>query len=122
VFRIPCRYESHPLNRTALCHHALHFSPCKIEMLLVGRLCGGVATSILYSVFECWAVQEHRRLRLPDEMLSRLFSDATTLNACMAIIGGLVAHYAVIYFGSPVAPFNVAVVPLLFCAGVSRNS
>ena len=53
-------------------------------MLLLGRLCGGLAYSILYSSFESWAVEQSRRM-LPGgaasqaRVLEQVFSDATTV-------------------------------------------
>jgi hypothetical protein len=85
-------------------------------MLLLGRVCGGIATSLLYSTFETWAVTEHQKLGLPDHLLGKLFGDATTMNAAMAIVGGLLAHILVEYSGHPVAAFNGACVPLVICA------
>ena len=33
------------------------------EVLMVGRLLGGIATSILMSAFETWMIHEHRTVR-----------------------------------------------------------
>lgn len=33
------------------------------NMLLLGRLLGGVSTSILFSAFEAWMIHEHKRVR-----------------------------------------------------------
>ena len=86
------------------------------RMLLFGRICGGISTSLLYSTFETWAVSEHRRLGLPEHLLGKLFGDATAMNAGMAIVGGLAAHVLVEFWGHPVAAFNGACVPLFICA------
>ena len=86
------------------------------RMLLFGRICGGISTSLLYSTFETWAVSEHRRLGLPEHLLGKLFGDATAMNAGMAIVGGLAAHVLVEFWGHPVAAFNGACVPLFVCA------
>lgn len=36
---------------------------CDFTILLIGRLLGGVATSILMSAFETWMIHEHRTVR-----------------------------------------------------------
>lgn len=40
-----------------------HFAD--FNVLLVGRLLGGIATSILYSAFESWLVYEHNKVIPP---------------------------------------------------------
>eukprot|EP00937_MAST-01D_sp_MAST-1D-sp2_P003677 g3677.t1 len=80
-------------------------------MLVLSRITGGAATSLLYCCFEVWAVDEHARLNLPRRTLERLFAEATLLNACSAVAGGLLAEAAV-HYGGLTAPFNCALLPL----------
>ena len=42
-------------------------------ILMLGRLLGGAATSLLFSTFECWMVGEHKRCGFPDELLRYMF-------------------------------------------------
>ena len=44
------------------------------EVLMVGRLLGGISTSILFSSFESWMVHEHHEARYPNEWLGLTFS------------------------------------------------
>ena len=40
-----------------------HFND--FNVLFVGRIFSGVATSLLYSAFESWLVAEHKKVKLP---------------------------------------------------------
>uniref|UniRef100_A0AC34GRT2 Molybdate-anion transporter n=1 Tax=Panagrolaimus sp. ES5 TaxID=591445 RepID=A0AC34GRT2_9BILA len=77
------------------------------EILMLGRLLGGIATSILFSAFESWLVFEHNKRGFNDNMLSTIFSHATLGNSLVAICAGVVAQTAADMFGF-VAPFDVA--------------
>ncbi|VDD86310.1 unnamed protein product [Enterobius vermicularis] len=76
-------------------------------ILMIGRLLGGTATSILFSAFESWLVYEHNKRNFPDPLLATIFSHATLGNSLVAIISGVVAQQAANYFGY-VAPFDVS--------------
>jgi hypothetical protein len=43
-------------------------------VLLVGRLLGGIATSLLFSAFEAWAVAAHNNSGYPESLLGDLFT------------------------------------------------
>ena len=59
-------------------------------VLMVGRLLGGVATSLLFSTFESWLVGEHFKRGYEDSWLSEIFSKAVFLgNGLTAIASGL---------------------------------
>lgn len=88
-----------------------HFNDFNI--LLVGRLLGGISTSILFSAFESWMVSEHQNLSFPGEWLSETFSLMTVGNGITAIVAGWIAQSAVSYMDHPVAPFDVSFVFLL---------
>jgi len=89
------------------------------RVLLLGRVFGGVATSIVWSGFEAWMVSEHRRQGFPDEWLSDTFSKMTVGNGLIAIPAGLVAQFAVwLSGGHPVAPFDVAFALLILGSGI----
>jgi len=65
-----------------------HFK--RYSMLLVGRVTGGIATSMLNSCFECWMVSEHlQRHKFPEHLLSYMFSMMYTVMYCVAIASGL---------------------------------
>uniref|UniRef100_A0A183BYP2 Molybdate-anion transporter n=1 Tax=Globodera pallida TaxID=36090 RepID=A0A183BYP2_GLOPA len=90
-----------------------HFAD--FNVLLFGRLMGGIATSILFSAFESWLVFEHRRRALSDQSLKQIFANATLANSLIAILAGIVAQTAANAFGF-VAPFDCALVVLALMA------
>uniref|UniRef100_A0A914IA51 Molybdate-anion transporter n=1 Tax=Globodera rostochiensis TaxID=31243 RepID=A0A914IA51_GLORO len=90
-----------------------HFAD--FNVLLFGRLMGGIATSILFSAFESWLVFEHRRRALSDQSLKQIFANATFANSLIAILAGIVAQTAANAFGF-VAPFDCALVVLTLMA------
>eukprot|EP01006_Ploeotia_vitrea_P020250 TRINITY_DN52524_c0_g1_i1.p1 TRINITY_DN52524_c0_g1~~TRINITY_DN52524_c0_g1_i1.p1 ORF type:complete len:335 (-),score=161.63 TRINITY_DN52524_c0_g1_i1:616-1620(-) len=77
------------------------------NILLAGRVLGGVSTSILFSAFESWMVSTHHDGAYPEEWLGLTFSAATSGNGIIAIVSGVVASVARDQFG-PVAPFDVS--------------
>ena len=57
--------------------------------LFVGRIFGGIATSMLFSTFESWYVYEHsERHGFPSEWIGITFSVTTFWNGIIAIIAG----------------------------------
>lgn len=79
------------------------------NVLLVGRLLGGFATSILWSAFESWMVSEHVSRGFDPSLISNTFSLMITLNGIVAILSGFLSEYVVAAFGDhPVAPFGVS--------------
>lgn len=95
------------------------------SILLAGRICGGIAYSLLYVSFESWLVAEGQARALPSEYMGHLFATATTVNALSAVLGGALAH-TTLEMGREAAeearrniyasPFNAATVPLLGCS------
>lgn len=84
------------------------------KLLIVGRILGGVSTSILYSTFESWYINEHiNHYMLPNEWLSNTFAKATFLNATLAILAGFLSYILVnVMQLGVVAPF-IAALPFL---------
>jgi MFS family permease len=87
------------------------------QILLIGRICGGIATSMLFSTFESWYVYEHsERHGYPVEWIGITFSISTFWNGMLAIIAGVLANVGAETLGyGPVAPFVLALVPLIAC-------
>jgi len=87
------------------------------NVLVVGRLLGGCATSILYSSFEAWMIHEHNDAAYPIEWLSHTFQIMTLGNSLSAILGSLLALTVVHIFHGPdssyTAPFDVSFVILV---------
>ncbi|KAJ3004209.1 Molybdate-anion transporter, partial [Thoreauomyces humboldtii] len=99
------------------------------SVLLLGRLLGGVSTSLLFSVFESWMVSEHHSrgkgnvtprsssspetlansntpatIGFKEGLLSDTFSWSTFINGLVAILSGILANVLSDHFGL-VAPF-----------------
>lgn len=85
-----------------------HSSQYKILML--GRILGGIATSLLFSAFESWLVAEHNKRGFEQQWLSITFSKAIFLgNGVVAILAGLLGNTLVDALAlGPVAPFDAA--------------
>ncbi|KAH9079001.1 hypothetical protein Ae201684P_000324 [Aphanomyces euteiches] len=84
-------------------------------VLAVGRILGGISTSLLFSAFESWMVTEHRRRKFHESLLPSTFALASEGNGLVAILAGLVAQVAADAFGD-IAPFQLAVVATIVAA------
>lgn len=95
-------------------------------VLLLGRLTGGIATSLLFSVFDSWMVSEHNRRNFDSELLGSTFSLAVFGNSVVAILAGevgqmvvdsmpMVPVYGDVYYGGYCMPFDVAICSLVVC-------
>lgn len=81
--------------------------------LALGRVFGGCATSLLFSVFESWLVHEHVRRGFHTSSLASVFSSAAFLNGVVAILASLAGNAVVHSLGAPlVTPFDMAMVTL----------
>lgn len=88
-------------------------------ILIIGRIIGGVATSVLFSAFEAWYIHEHIETHdFPKEWIAVTFSKASTWNGVLAVVAGLVTNIVSDWFAlGPVAPYMLAV-PFLIFAGI----
>lgn len=100
-----------------------HFK--NFEILMLGRLLGGIATSLLFSVFEAWLIGAHASANVMTH-LSKSFSMAQYGNSIIAIVAGQIANKAAshtdfkplteggnFYVGGYLGPFDVALVALI---------
>ncbi|WRX17059.1 Molybdate-anion transporter - like 2 [Theobroma cacao] len=80
------------------------------KVLMIGRVLGGIATSLLFSAFESWLVAEHNKRGFEQQWLSLTFSKAIFLgNGLVAILSGLFGNLLVDSLSlGPVAPFDAA--------------
>ncbi|KAH8907806.1 major facilitator superfamily transporter [Coniochaeta sp. PMI_546] len=80
-------------------------------VLFVGRLAGGVSTTLLFSVFEAWMITEYhsRGLAASQLKLSSVFGYMTTLSCVVAIVSGVVGDVLVSYMGGRVWPFVASI-------------
>eukprot|EP00471_Norrisiella_sphaerica_P003764 CAMPEP_0184491540 /NCGR_PEP_ID=MMETSP0113_2-20130426/20653_1 /TAXON_ID=91329 /ORGANISM="Norrisiella sphaerica, Strain BC52" /LENGTH=437 /DNA_ID=CAMNT_0026875953 /DNA_START=46 /DNA_END=1359 /DNA_ORIENTATION=+ len=105
-------------KKTCLLFGALYIASCitkhfsNFHILMLGRLLGGVATSLLFSVFEAWMVSEHFSRNFSPDLLGSTFAQAYFGNSIVAIIAGLVGQWAAQTFGF-VAPFDCSMIMLL---------
>ncbi|CAN8076697.1 unnamed protein product [Agarophyton chilense] len=81
-------------------------------MLLLGRILGGIAYSILFSAFEAWMVYEHQHRGFDSSQLGITFARAQFGNGIIAIIAGQVAGWFAGHYGK-VMPFDVSIFVLL---------
>ncbi|XP_073315930.1 uncharacterized protein [Primulina huaijiensis] len=82
------------------------------KVLMIGRVLGGIATSLLFSAFESWLVAEHFKRGFDQQWLSLTFSKAIFLgNGLVAIISGLFGNLLVDTLNlGPVSPFDAAAI------------
>eukprot|EP00798_Chlamydomonas_sp_ICE-L_P011227 gene11227-18856_t len=113
--------DKHGRKKAALLYVITYSLSCATKhssnynMLLVGRLLGGIATSLLFSAFESWIVAEHFAKGFDGKWLGDTFSKAVFVgNGLVAILAGLFANYLVEGLSlGPVAPFTLAAAVLL---------
>lgn len=83
----------------------------RAPLLFAGRALGGVATSLLFSVFESWMVADFaaRGLAARGADLSRTFGAMSTINSAVAIASGVSSEWLVAASGTRRAPLAAAV-------------
>lgn len=115
-----------------------HFS--SYWVLMFGRVTGGVATSLLFSVFDSWLVSEHFSREYDPELLGKTFGLAVFSNSVTAILAGKVAQFSAdameltppaligkngmlvnppkteFHVGGNLGPFDVSIAALIICA------
>ena len=87
-----------------------------MRLLLLGRILGGLTTSLLFSAFESWMVSEHRKRGFAEELLGSTFAIASWGNGVMAIGAGFLAQVASDSRGD-IGPFQVAILLTVICLG-----
>lgn len=64
------------------------------EMLSIGRIVYGVASSLHHTSFEAYAIHQHSSFGFPDDWLAQTFSFLTHAMALMAALSGIVGQSA----------------------------
>ncbi|CAI6008926.1 unnamed protein product [Closterium sp. NIES-65] len=113
--------DKHGRRRASLTYCGVYVLSCLTKhspdyrLLMLGRVLGGIATSLLFSAFESWLVAEHFKRGFEAQWLSVTFSSAIWLgNGLIAILSGLLANSLVTSLAlGPVAPFDAAALVLL---------
>lgn len=102
------------------------------SILMFGRITGGIATSMLFSCFECWLVSEHlSKHRFSEGLLGYMFGLMFTTMYCVAIVAGLCAQFvadsftfapissgSMIHVGGYCGPFDLSIICLLVGMGL----
>jgi len=120
-------------KRCAVAYCVLYIVSCMTKhfnsfpALLVGRITGGIATSLLFSTFECWMIAEHNRHDFGVALLRYMFSLMYLVNYIVATSSGLLAQASVVitpltkfgppnlqlYYGGNLFPFDLSILVLL---------
>ncbi|KAF7345309.1 DUF791-domain-containing protein [Mycena sanguinolenta] len=74
-------------------------------VLFVGRILGGISTSILFSAFESWLISAATTHALPQADLSTIMGRATLVNGLVATGAGVFSNQLVGFSGSFASPF-----------------
>jgi len=124
--------DKHGRQKFAALYCILYFVSCLTKhvnsfgMLMVGRITGGIATSLLFSVFDAWLVSENNSRGFDGDQLGSTFSIAIFGNSVVAIMAGQIGQVAAdampkteiggsVYLGGYCAPFDVANILLIVC-------
>jgi MFS transporter, MFS domain-containing protein family, molybdate-anion transporter len=84
--------------------------------LLLGRLSGGVGTSLLFSAPEAWLVGDFQREQIDGKYLGQTFGWAYAGDSLVAILAGQLASWAVTAEGGATGPFSLSVAFLIAAA------
>ena len=85
----------HPKN-AELWLEAVRLERRPFSILLLGGVLGGIATSLLFSVFEAWLIQAHALQNIdPSVYLAQSFSVTQFGSSVVVIVSGLIANYVV---------------------------
>ncbi|KAI1996439.1 hypothetical protein LOZ53_001040 [Ophidiomyces ophidiicola] len=102
----------------------LTITPRSVYLLLLGRLLGGIGTTLLFTAFETWLVSEFHRSELVKEIveLNDLLGAMTMLNSIVAVVAGLFSELLVGWTGSRTSPFIASIFCLAIASlRISRN-
>merc|ERR1719424_2772391 len=95
-------------------------------LLAIGRMLGGISTSLLFSVFDSWLVSESQRHGFGDDQLGNTFSLAYFGSSVAAIGAGQLGEVAAnmmpltevggsLHYGGYITPFDLANIFLVLC-------
>ena len=120
-------------RNSAILYCVIYFGHCATKhwglfnVLMLGRILGGISTSLLFSVFDSWLVSESQREGFSGEQLGNTFSLAYFGSSVAAIAAGQLGEIAAnvapltklgeggMYYGGYIAPFDLANVVLVLC-------
>jgi len=101
-----------------------HFN--NFGLLTLGRVLGGISTSLLFSVFDSWLVSESQRRQFDGEQLGNTFSIAYFGSSIAAILAGQLGEVAAnmapltqivgdVHYGGYITPFDLSNCFLVLC-------
>lgn len=119
-------------KKFALLYCAIYFGHCltkhmnSFPVLTFGRVCGGISTSLLFSVFDSWLVSESQRRGFDGEALGNTFGLAYFGSSIAAIVAGQLGEVAAnmmplteigggLHYGGYITPFDLSNVILVIC-------
>jgi len=91
------------------------------HVLLLGRILGGISTSLLFSAFESWLLSEHDSENLSDHELEEIFSATSKMNGLAAILAGFLAKIGHSISGD-LGPFQISLALTMLAAGMIKFS
>jgi len=91
-------------------------------ILVLGRVLGGISTSILYSAFESWLISSSTSLALLSSDLSTIMGRATLVNGFVATTAGIVSNQLVVNSMSFASPFVASALLLMLGYVVIRGT
>lgn len=122
-FLVPRRADRFGRRRLCLVFTASYTLSCATKMirplpsLILGRLLGGLSTSILFSVFESWLVSSALDRQMDQSELNTFLGRLTLANGAVACGAGVLSNQLVEASGTFKAPF-VASAAFLIVAGL----
>ncbi|KAJ7104382.1 hypothetical protein B0H15DRAFT_809794 [Mycena belliarum] len=120
--------DQHGRKRLCLVFCATYTAACLcimvpfLPVLLVGRVLGGISTSILFSAFESWLISASTSHALPQADLSTIMGRATLINGLVATGAGVFSNQLVGVTGSFATPFVASGILLVVAWLVIRGS
>ncbi|KAI8901823.1 hypothetical protein BC833DRAFT_576253 [Globomyces pollinis-pini] len=94
-----------------ICNYLSCLSTISSNMYIlgIGRVLGGISSSLLHSVFEVWMLSAHKHSGFESSSLDKIFSWSTWLSGLTAVLSGCLANVLVFHFGY-VSPFMLSCV------------
>lgn len=129
-------------KRCAMLYCVLYGASCVTKhwnvywILMIGRILGGIATSLLFSTFECWLVSEcNERHNFGFGLLRYLFSLMFFVQYVVAIFCGFASQaaadmmpmqrlkgYSSIWYGGYCCPFDLSLLALVMALPLIANT
>jgi len=92
-----------------------------LPILYLGRVLGGISTSILFSAFESWLISSANALHLSEHQLSSIFGRATVVNGAVAFLAGITSNQLVSKYEVFTTPFMASGAVLFLAYFVIRS-